>query len=427
MPDSPTTADQPAPRAKRRRRWLQYSLRSLLIFTAICAVGAGWLARRIEQKRREREAADSLEKRGAQVVYDYQSIYPDAEPYGPAWLRGLLGENFFSGVREVTFRYRDSRLYDADLKDVGMLTSLESLDTWGQPEIGDAALSNLKRLTTLRELSLNGAHITNAGLENLSGMNRLRVLCLDETPVGDEGMSCLAGLTQLENLSLANTKVGDLGMRRLIRLVNLRSLCLSSNEISNDGLVALESMPRLETLCLDDWKEKSKVTDVGLKHLTGLTELKTLSLKDLNITDAGMTHLSGLTRLEYLDLRNTSVGDAGIERVRSLIHLKSLFLNWHCTNECLERIGSFQQLEVLELEGPIAESPMTDEGVAHLRMLPRLRSLTLWGPSFTDAAVRNIVALPKLAVLKLCATRITNAGKSAIQRALPKCVVDSYQ
>ena len=41
---------------KCKRRLFQFSLRMLLIVTVVVAIGAGWLGRKIERKRREREA-----------------------------------------------------------------------------------------------------------------------------------------------------------------------------------------------------------------------------------------------------------------------------------------------------------------------------------------------------------------------------------
>ena len=48
---------------KRKRRWFQFSLRSLLIFTVIVAIPCAWLGRRIERKGQEREAAVWLVRR----------------------------------------------------------------------------------------------------------------------------------------------------------------------------------------------------------------------------------------------------------------------------------------------------------------------------------------------------------------------------
>jgi hypothetical protein len=60
MQSEPPKAERP----KRKRRWLQFSLRTLLIFTMICAIGCAWLAHKIERKRKEREAAEAIVKLG---------------------------------------------------------------------------------------------------------------------------------------------------------------------------------------------------------------------------------------------------------------------------------------------------------------------------------------------------------------------------
>ena len=46
----------------------------------------------------------------------------------------------------------------------------------------------------------------------------------------------------------------------------------------------------------------TKVTDAGLEHLKGLTDLQTLELLHTKVTDAGLEHLEGLTRLRRAGL-----------------------------------------------------------------------------------------------------------------------------
>jgi hypothetical protein len=58
------------------------------------------------------------------------------------------------------------------------------------------------------------------------------------------------------------------------------------------------------------------VTDLGLKQLTGLTSLRSLSLFGLPVTDKGLKELADLTALERLDLRQTKVTDKGIAELK---------------------------------------------------------------------------------------------------------------
>jgi hypothetical protein len=75
-----------------------------------------------------------------------------------------LGENFFATV--VGVRFRD-------------------------PEVTDAALEYLKRLTQLHNLDLDHTHVTDAGLENLTGLTQLQSLNLGSTSVDDAGLEHL--------------------------------------------------------------------------------------------------------------------------------------------------------------------------------------------------------------------------------------------
>jgi hypothetical protein len=51
-----------------------------------------------------------------------------------------------------------------------------------------------------------------------------------------------------------------------------------------------------------------------------------LSLTNLQITDTGLVHLRGLTNLASLDLTGTKVSDAGLENLMGLIGLRALQL-----------------------------------------------------------------------------------------------------
>ncbi|MAV35037.1 MAG: hypothetical protein CMJ59_06220, partial [Planctomycetaceae bacterium] len=71
----------------------------------------------------------------------------------------------------------------------------------------------------------------------------------------------------------------------------------------------------------------SQITDAGLVHLTGLTDLQTLDLTlCTNVTDAGLVHLQGRTTLEYLNLNGTGVTDAGLAHLAGLTKLQSISL-----------------------------------------------------------------------------------------------------
>src|SRR4029077_10177857 len=70
LPPLPAVGDNEAMEAeppksepiKRKRRWYQFSLRTLLIVVVIVAIPCAWLGRKIEQKRPERNAGSVVSK-----------------------------------------------------------------------------------------------------------------------------------------------------------------------------------------------------------------------------------------------------------------------------------------------------------------------------------------------------------------------------
>jgi Leucine Rich repeat len=294
MQTEPTKADPP----KYNRRWFQFSLRTLLIFTTIVAIPCAWLANKMDKKRRDRDAVEAFIKLGARVHYDYEVANAGpTPPPGADWLRKFLGENFFSEVDSVLWGEsnwsppaKHGNLTDAELEHVGKLTELHRLMLLGDDvNVTDAGLVNLKGLTRLQELHLAAPNVTDAGLENLQG------------------------LTQLETLVVMNARVTDAGLKNLQRLTKLQSLSL-------DG---------------------TNVTDAGLVHLKGLTKLQRLYLYNTNVTDAGLVHLKGLTKLQYVGLSNTKVIGVGLANLKGLSQLRAVELMGNKVSDAA--VKDFQQ------------------------------------------------------------------------------------
>jgi hypothetical protein len=157
MTTAPTTTT-PTP----RRRWLQYSLRTLMVLTLVCSLPCGWLAYQLRQAQEQREAGKAIEELGGSVGYEPAS--GGMIRTAVAWVGKLLGQDLSVDVRSV-----------------------------------DLALPA----------------VTDAGLTHLRGLTQLRGLYLDSTQVSDAGLVHLRGLTQLKTLDLSNTQVTDAGVAEL--------------------------------------------------------------------------------------------------------------------------------------------------------------------------------------------------------------------
>ena len=132
----------------------QFSVRSLLVLTVAVAIPCNWLGVEIKGARKQREI---LAKLGGEVTYDWQinamsRQLPNIRPPEPAWLRSLLGDDFFGQV------------VDVNLED---------------SQVRDAGLEYLKGLDHLEGVWLNYAQSTDAGLEHIKGLNHLSYLMLE--------------------------------------------------------------------------------------------------------------------------------------------------------------------------------------------------------------------------------------------------------
>jgi Leucine rich repeat len=236
MLTDPPNAEPP----QRKRRWFQFSLRTLMIFTTVVAVGAAWLVPKIERKRRERDAVKAIESLGGIVWYDYQFTGyrspPDsnAPPPGPYWLRNLFGEHFIDEVAMVSL-CANVTVSDAGLVNVKSLPQLQSLNL-GHCHITDAGLEHLKGLTHLQGLALGLTNVTDAGLEHLKGLTQLRYLGLQGTRVADAGLVNLKGLSQLQTLDMVNTDVTDAGLEYIKSLTQLQTVDLCYSLVTDDGV-----------------------------------------------------------------------------------------------------------------------------------------------------------------------------------------------
>ncbi len=225
------TTDSPnAVPVHRRRRWLQFSLRSLLLFTVICAVVAGWLGRFIVRKHRDREIVAALVRLGGSVRYDYQDANFRGEPPGPQWLRSLFGENLFSEVEEAGL----DEATDSILALIGELKQLKTFRVNGH-KVTDAGLAYVKGLTHLETLELWNTKITDAGLASLRGLH-LKSLWLSDTAVTDVGLENLAGMSELQELRLDETMISDVGLKRIKTLNQLRELGIENTNVTKAGL-----------------------------------------------------------------------------------------------------------------------------------------------------------------------------------------------
>jgi hypothetical protein len=178
------------------RRRFQFSLRSLLVLTVVVALPCSWFAWEMKEAKKQAETIDKIEPVWGTTYRISQGSL------GPAWLRGLLGDEFFWDPTELSFS----------------LQNLADNAVFRNDRFTDAEMQRLQAFqgsTRIRTLDLFGTRVTDAGLVYLAGMTRLQSLNLMFTDVTDAGLVHLEGLTSLNQLLLQDTQATDAGVAKL--------------------------------------------------------------------------------------------------------------------------------------------------------------------------------------------------------------------
>jgi predicted negative regulator of RcsB-dependent stress response len=167
-----------------RRRWYQFSLKTLLVVMVLLCLGpGGYVAYEQNKVRREKEAVEAIEKLGGVVSYGRSASARSA------MLQQVLGDDTIGTV--------------------------ESVDFWNPSQVTDDDVAHLAQLPRLKHLNLTDTQVTDAGLKHLAGLKDLSGLTLDNTQVTDAGLVHLAGLKGLRHLNVYRTLVTDAGALEL--------------------------------------------------------------------------------------------------------------------------------------------------------------------------------------------------------------------
>jgi formylglycine-generating enzyme required for sulfatase activity len=182
--EAKTDARTPPPVPRTKLRWYQFSLLSLLIFTAIVGLLIGLVVVPVQRAREQWGAIRTLRDLGWVVACD-------PTPSGPAWARKVFGDEVF---------------HDAVAVD-------------SPPGASDDEMADLRHMPKLERACISGEKVTDAGVRRLAGFQKLKSVCLSGTSVSDDGVRDLGRLENLEQLYLTHTEVTAEGVRELEQML----------------------------------------------------------------------------------------------------------------------------------------------------------------------------------------------------------------
>jgi hypothetical protein len=223
------------------RSCTKFSLRTLFVAVALCAV---WLGVKTTQARKQRQAVAALTELGVQIGYDWNYnednpllLLPNAKPPGPEWLSNAIGEHYFARVVKLDFSRSNART--SDLKWLESLPHVRWLSLYGTPVANDG-MKYVGSLGKLEVLYIAATLIGDGGLQHIQGLTELRELQCRSRFITDSGLASLSGLTNLQYLWLGDTSVSDAGLKHLESLRNLTMLYLRGTAVTAEGAAQLK-------------------------------------------------------------------------------------------------------------------------------------------------------------------------------------------
>lgn len=285
-------------------------------------------------------------------------------------------------------------------------------------------LKYLHDLPRLKEIVV-GPEFPEDWFQDLESLTQLKGLFIGgdfstNRGISDRALASVAKLTNLQALSLLDAKVTDKGLRHLEGLTQLRWLSLSGvRNITDVGLVHLKHLKNLEDLNL----EVTKTTAAGLVHLQGLTKLRRLGLpNELQARHGapGLEYLAHMTDMRRLDARGLCAGDDDLKALRHMTKLEDLNLCYtQVTDKGLKHLAGLTALKELDLFG----TGVTGDGLKHLRHLKNLKSLVLGFCPLEDRAAEHLRHMTQLEYLEVGDTNMTKQAIAELKRLLPKTTV----
>lgn len=356
--NSPTAVNSAAanPPSRTRRRWLQYSLRSLFILTTICAILACIAGRWLQQIRDEENATAEIEVKSTFAIVQVElynagdALSEGVEP--PRWFCRIVGQPDIKHVKAIQIIAGDSfndvgerreeiqqltkRLMLAasmpGLRKVRIYSDKLCFDCLqgllGNPYVEEIEfVSDMDSIDTALDEDRRKTSCSKETFEDLATLPNLRKLELWRLPISSAGYRGLSRLRNVKDLRLIGCNLADEDLKSIGELQSLEELTIFSAEgldrIRDGSFFPFEPGTRPKSARLATSFADSRVTDVGLRELKSLPRLHSLWIDGYAINGQGFDALAILP-LTDISLSSSMLDNAGLKTILSCRTLQSV-------------------------------------------------------------------------------------------------------
>ena len=352
---------------------------------------------------------------------------------GPAVLRRVFGDRFFYRPVRLETRGMDmdwseiarlkslrevcvSASYASESFDLASLVSLKELS---RLEIKHRKLKSLPKLSEMRNLkhlclegcglpSASTKHIPIPGDVLLDAVQSMQLESLEATIVEDvdlERLVALPGMQRLHRLALSTTNADLMPLTRLAKLEHLRVGTVRS-------LRPFRQLPDLKSLELDFQSEDVRLTPRDLRYLTKLQSLKLTHCSNL----VDLDWLSGMSELRQLSMKGSNCADVALDPLRQLKHLERLTLD--------RRLGFNVELFDGSALHP-ASVYITNGYPTGIQDFPRFHPHHLHFPNCQLKDIEFVLERPEISEVDVSENRVSDVSPLAGLKWLTKCNLDT--
>jgi len=229
------------------------------------------------------------------------------------------------------------------------------------------------------------------------------------------------------------SKLGEPEFKAIGQLKRLKSLTLYNNcrGLDDTSLLYIAGLTELESLGTD----RINVTDEGLKPLAQLKNLRTASFFHTSFgkpgfTGVGFGYLKECPKLEKMTVAGISMGDEGFAAIATITQLKD-FSTWHtyqteAGNDHIAKLTNLKSLRIGQRlpRGGAKPVSLSDASLPKFTKLTSLETLRIGEARFTPAGLKVLKTLPKLKLLNLWETEITEADVEKVRKDFPNVKVE---
>jgi hypothetical protein len=438
------------------KRRFRYGLRTLLALITLVAVVLALLPLKArlyhERKARVQKLVESL---GGTVTVVGKSQSPSA---GANWLSVRLG---YVEPNETLWEVilAGKRITDEVLWELGDCPWIRAIDL-SDTKANNAALEHIARIDWLRVLKLRNTKVTDIGLRHLERLKWLTTLDVVGTAATYDGLARLdAALpeayfqrqlaqSRLENgpINLSGRGRGGLGTPDMptgppgdgyyapAHMWMHTARIWPDRKLTPQEVEDLRRLISLSGLDVDAAAFPPGNFASAVANLTGLWSISINETKASVLVDGGLVAIGKLPRVHALTVQNARLSDRDFAALANAKALEVLSINGSSTLTpgLLAHLRLHPRLRSISLNvGYDAEAkrPWEDaliaakSGMEQLATMPNLESLQLYGPFFTDEVVAPVTYIQSLKGLSLYGTPCSAEMVEKLQQALPNCQI----